>query len=203
MITEKSFFPYAGNLFAVINSNLRCKNADAHKNKVHIPNIADNGNKATLYKITHTNRFKGMRKKFITVERTSSGTYCALIFIIEGQKIPTINSKTRNPNNCNLPSNVIGPPLYPPEPNSNVLINTGMDNEHAEIKNTDCMYFSTLKSVLAINLEDMDEPIMHATIIVAKIIPCGISSPFGDNAGVHKNTNEYIDASNKDCIAPS
>jgi hypothetical protein len=33
------------------------------------------------------------------------------------------------------------------------------------------MYFSTLKSDLAINLEDMDEPIMHATIMVAKIIP--------------------------------
>ena len=70
-----------------------------------------------------------------------------------------------------MPSNVIGPPLDPPQPNSNVLINTGIDYEHVEIKNTDCMYFSTLKSVLAINLEDMDEPIMHATIMVAKIMP--------------------------------
>ena len=47
-----------------------------------------------------------------------------------------------------------------------------------------------------------DEPIMHATIMVAKIIPCGMISSFGLNAGVQRKTNEYMAASNSDCIAP-
>ena len=38
---------------------------------------------------------------------------------------------------------------------------------------------------------------------VAKTKPCGISSSFGDRAGVHRKTNVYIEASNRDWIAPS
>ena len=40
---------------------------------------------------------EGIRKKFITVDRTSSGTYCERIFIMDGQKMPTIASNTRKP----------------------------------------------------------------------------------------------------------
>lgn len=38
---------------------------------------------------------------------------------------------------------------------------------------------------------------------VAKMKPCGISSPFGLRAGVQRKTNVYIDPSNRDWIAPS
>lgn len=38
---------------------------------------------------------------------------------------------------------------------------------------------------------------------VAKMKPCGMSSPFGLKAGVHRNTKVYIEPSNKDCIAPN
>jgi hypothetical protein len=38
---------------------------------------------------------------------------------------------------------------------------------------------------------------------VAKIKPWGISSSFGLNAGVHRNTKVYIEPSKRDCMAPS
>lgn len=46
-------------------------------------------------------------------------------------------------------------------------------------------------------------PNMDANMNVAKIKPCGISSSFGLKAGVHRNTNVYMDPSNRDCMAPS
>ena len=47
------------------------------------------------------------------------------------------------------------------------------------------------------------EPAMEATMKQAKIMPWGICSLWGARAGVHKNTNVYMDPSNSDCMAPS
>lgn len=44
---------------------------------------------------------------------------------------------------------------------------------------------------------------MEANMNVAKIKPWGISSSFGLNAGVHRNTQVYMEPSNRDCMAPS
>jgi hypothetical protein len=44
---------------------------------------------------------------------------------------------------------------------------------------------------------------MLAAMKHAKIMPCGMISPCGLSAGVHKNTKEYMEASNRDCMAPS
>jgi hypothetical protein len=45
------------------------------RKKEHMPNMADNGRLLTLYRTTQTNRFNGILKKLIMVERRSSGTY--------------------------------------------------------------------------------------------------------------------------------
>lgn len=39
--------------------------------------------------------------------------------------------------------------------------------------------------------------------ILTKMRPCLMPSLLGLSAMVHRNTNEYMDASNMDCIAPS
>ena len=118
-----------------------------------------------------------------------------------GQKMPTIASNTRNPSIWTLPSNVIGPPGTPwPMPKN--FTTTGTKSAAADARKTICMYRSTFMSGRDMMRLATEEPTMHATIIVAKIMPCGMSSPFGPSAGVHRNTNEYIDASNSDCIAP-
>lgn len=44
---------------------------------------------------------------------------------------------------------------------------------------------------------------MEDNMKVAKMKPCGMSSPFRLKAGVHRNTKVYIEPSNKDCIAPN
>jgi hypothetical protein len=44
---------------------------------------------------------------------------------------------------------------------------------------------------------------MDAVIKQAKIIPWGIFSLLGLRAGVHRNTKVYMEASNKDCMAPN
>ena len=69
--------------------------------------MEESGNRATLYKMTQTNKFRGILKQFITVLLISSGTYVARIFIILGQKIPTRASKTRKPSIVSFPSRVI------------------------------------------------------------------------------------------------
>jgi hypothetical protein len=51
----------------------------------------------TLYNTMHTKILRGMRKKFMMVLLDSSGMYWDLIFIMDGQKIPTQASKTQNP----------------------------------------------------------------------------------------------------------
>jgi uncharacterized iron-regulated membrane protein len=45
----------------------------------------------------HTKILSGMRKKFIMVLLASSGMYWDLIFIMEGQNIPTQASKVQKP----------------------------------------------------------------------------------------------------------
>ncbi len=49
----------------------------------------------------------------------------------------------------------------------------------------------------------MAEPTMEDTMKQAKIMPCGMCSPWGLSAGVHRNTKVYIAPSNSACIAPS
>jgi hypothetical protein len=44
---------------------------------------------------------------------------------------------------------------------------------------------------------------MHAVIKFTKISPCLMASLLGLRAMVHRNTKEYMLASNMDCIAPS
>jgi len=44
----------------------------------------------------------------------------------------------------------------------------------------------------------MELPSIEASMKVAKINPCGISSSLGLNAGVHRNTKVYIEPSNND-----
>lgn len=58
-------------------------------------------------------------------------------------------------------------------------------------------------SVCANNREAKELPNMEDNMKVAKMKPCGMSSPFGLKAGVHRNTKVYIEPSNKDCIAPN
>jgi hypothetical protein len=52
-----------------------------------------------------------MRKKFIMVLLASSGMYWDLIFIIEGQNIPTQASKVQKPSIWRQPDNDMLPPL--------------------------------------------------------------------------------------------
>ena len=49
----------------------------------------------------------------------------------------------------------------------------------------------------------MAEPTMEDTMKQAKIMPCGMCSPWGLSAGVHRNTKVYMAPSNSACIAPS
>ena len=65
----------------------------------------------TLYRTTHTNILRGMRKKFMIVLLASSGMYWDLIFIIDGQNIPTQASKVQKPNRRILPPNEMPPAL--------------------------------------------------------------------------------------------
>ena len=51
----------------------------------------------TLYSTMHTKMLRGMRKKFIMVLLASSGMYWDLIFMIDGQNIPTQASNVQKP----------------------------------------------------------------------------------------------------------
>lgn len=53
----------------------------------------------------------GMRKKFMIVLLASSGMYCDLIFMIDGQNIPTHASKVQKPKSWIQPAKEILPPL--------------------------------------------------------------------------------------------
>lgn len=64
----------------------------------------------TLYSTTHTKMLSGMRKKFMMVERASSGMYCDRIFMMDGQKMPTHASKTQKPRSWSWPPAVRPPP---------------------------------------------------------------------------------------------
>ena len=48
-----------------------------------------------------------MRKKLMMVDRISSGTYSLRIFIIDGQKIPTVASNRQNATSCTIPLKVM------------------------------------------------------------------------------------------------
>lgn len=65
----------------------------------------------TLYSTTHTKILRGMRKKFIMVLLASSGMYWDLIFIMDGQNIPTQASKAQNPINWMQPEKEMLPPF--------------------------------------------------------------------------------------------
>lgn len=61
----------------------------------------------------HTKIFSGIRKKFMIVLLASSGMYWDLIFIIDGQNIPTHASKIQKPKSCIEPSSDMLPPFTP------------------------------------------------------------------------------------------
>lgn len=44
---------------------------------------------------------------------------------------------------------------------------------------------------------------MEASMNVANMKPCGMSSSLGLKAGVQRNTKVYMEPSKRDCIAPS
>ena len=60
----------------------------------------------------HTKILSGMRKKFIIVLLASSGMYWDLIFIMEGQNIPTQASKVQKPSIWRHPENEMPPPPF-------------------------------------------------------------------------------------------
>lgn len=64
-----------------------------------------------MYSTMHTKMLRGMRKKFIMVLLDSSGMYCDLNFIIDGQNIPTQASKAQKPRSWRHPPNVMLPPV--------------------------------------------------------------------------------------------
>ena len=57
----------------------------------------------TLYNMTQTKRLSGIRKKLMMVARISSGTYSARIFIMLGQKRPTITSNMQKASSWIMP----------------------------------------------------------------------------------------------------
>jgi len=67
----------------------------------------------TLYSTMHTNMLRGMRKKFMMVLLASSGIYWDLIFMIDGQKIPTQASNVQKPISWMQPEKEMPPPFSP------------------------------------------------------------------------------------------
>mmetsp|Transcript_28292 Transcript_28292/g.92352 ORF Transcript_28292/g.92352 Transcript_28292/m.92352 type:complete len:247 (+) Transcript_28292:154-894(+) len=176
--------------------------AATHKNTEHIPNMAAIGNADTLYRMQHTKRLSGMRKTLMMVARTSSGTYCERIFMMDGQKMPTVPSNTQNPTRRICPTNEMPPSAPGTSMNRNQSSQIGSESDAAAMPNTTRIYSSTLRVALLRRRFAMDEPIMDESINVAKMNPCGMTSSLGLSAGVHRNTKLYIDASKRACIAP-
>lgn len=65
----------------------------------------------TLYSTMQTKMFRGMRKKFMIVLLASSGMYWDLIFMIDGQNIPTQASNAQKPTTRIHPEKEILPPF--------------------------------------------------------------------------------------------
>ena len=59
----------------------------------------------------HTKILRGMRKKFMIVLLASSGMYWDLIFMMDGQKIPTQASNVQKPRSWTQPANEMLPPF--------------------------------------------------------------------------------------------
>lgn len=104
----------------------------------HMPNMTVIGNAFTLYSTTQTNKFSGMRKKFMIVLLASSGIYCDLIFMIDGQKMPTHDSKVQKPSSCREPPNEMPPP-FTEEGDTRMLVATGRKRVTADTENTICI----------------------------------------------------------------
>lgn len=84
----------------------------ATKRKIeHMPNMMVMGNPSTLYSTMQTKMFRGMRKKFMMVLLASSGMYWDLIFMIDGQNIPTQASNAQKPTTRIHPEKEILPPF--------------------------------------------------------------------------------------------
>ena len=79
---------------------------------------------------------------------------------------------------------------------------TGTSSANADTRNTLCMYSSTFNATLDSRRDAREEPIMEANMKVAKMKPCGMSWLLGLRAGVQRNTNVYMDPSNRDWMAP-
>nr|GMD49630.1 hypothetical protein Iba_chr11aCG4910 [Ipomoea batatas] len=115
-----------------------CKMAATNRKIEHIPNITLMGNAATLYSTMQTKMLRGILKKFIMVLLASSGIYWDLIFIMDGQKIPTQASNVQNPRSNIQPANVMPPP-FTFEGAMKKLVTIGSRRAAEEITNTTCM----------------------------------------------------------------
>lgn len=91
-------------------------------------------NGLTLYSTTHTKMLSGMRKKFIIVLLASSGMYWDLIFIIDGQNIPTHASNVQKPISWIDPENEIPPPFTPEGATKNC------SKLHSNFRNHHCIH---------------------------------------------------------------
>lgn len=106
----------------------------------------------TLYRTTQTKMLRGIRKKFMIVLLDSSGMYCDLIFMIDGQKIPTHISKRQNPSRFKRPPEVMVSDLWSGRKNCNCQSShqhkmMSQDRpytpQHAPPKDCDCYCFSS------------------------------------------------------------
>ena len=82
--------------------------------------------------------FRGMRKKFMMVLLASSGMYCDLIFIIDGQNNPQHASNVQKPKSCIHPAKDILPPLTDGVVPKNVVM-IGRRRVKEDIRKTICM----------------------------------------------------------------
>ena len=131
------FHTSAFGLSAIIKSRL-C-NIDATNRKIeHMPNITVIGNALTLYSTMHTKMLRGIRKKFMMVLLASSGMYWDLIFMMDGQNIPTQASNAQKPISCIQPEKEMLPPLSL-EGTTKKVVTIGRSRAAADITKTICM----------------------------------------------------------------
>lgn len=117
----------------------RLCNIQATKRKIeHMPNMIVIGKAFTLYRTMQTKILRGMRKKFIMVLLASSGIYWDLIFMMDGQNIPTHASKAQKPITWMQPENEMPPP-FSFEGSTRKLVTIGSKREAAEMEKTNCI----------------------------------------------------------------
>jgi len=80
----------------------------------------------TLARTMQTKMLRGIRKKFMIVLLDSSGMYWDLIFMIDGQKIPTHISKRQKPSRFKRPPEVMVSDFVSGRKNCNCQVSTSI-----------------------------------------------------------------------------